>query len=218
MSDDCRSTEKSGADWLELELERLQYRVPMDSADADWVVQQLTARRASYQAPFATQSFPIMAEVLAQDPMLDPNESFFFGPQTGRPGQGTVTSNATEESDKVAATGQVTGKGVDEKATYDANVAVDKVTAKIELPPGSNMLTVARQIFSTEQVEEVFEPLVADYQYEYFKEMHRGADRRTLAAFDRQYGLRYVWAIVRELGPVIWRVIVAIGVALKIAG
>jgi len=211
MSNDSKPPKEPGA----ASLVRLDYRVPSDSADDYWVVQHLTARRASYQAPFHTQSFPLVVEARAKEGASDPNEALFFGDQIVQPASGTLTFAATEESDKIAATGQVTLKV---SATLDAVIAVDKPTRKIELPPGSGMLAFARNIFSTEQVEEVFEAIIADYQHDYFEAMRGGADKHTLAAIDQQYWGDYGWAFVRELGPVIWRLIVAIGVALKIAG
>jgi hypothetical protein len=89
---------------------------------------------------------------------------------------------------------------------------------KIALPPGAGLLGVARVVFSRTQIEEVFEPLVADYQHEHMQGLAAGAGARRLRIIDSQYRIRYGIAFVRELGPVIWRVIVAIGVALRIAG
>jgi hypothetical protein len=215
MSDDSKPLEKHDAD-----LVRLDYRVPTELAeDAQHrAAHHLATHRAAYEASSFTQFMPLIGKEHLMKGRLDANEVFFFGDHTVRPASGTLTFAAPEESDKLVATGQVTRKVVYRSATLDANIAVDKPTRKIELPPGSEMLNFARHIFSTEQVEDVFEAIVADYQHEYIEAMHRGADKRTLAALDRQYRLRYGLAFVRELGPVIWRVIIAIGVALKIAG
>lgn len=107
---------------------------------------------------------------------------------------------------------------VSHNVVYDLSPDEVNSAPKIELPPGTDMAALARRIFSREQVEEVFDAIVADYRHDFTKELARGGDARALKTIDREYRASYCIAFVRELGPVIWRLIVAIGVALRIAG
>jgi len=89
---------------------------------------------------------------------------------------------------------------------------------KLILPPGTSLKAFARRIFSPETSEEVFDEIVASLQEEYFKELAKGAGPQRLRQIQCEYIWHYACAFAHEIWPAIWRVIVAIGVALKIAG
>lgn len=94
----------------------------------------------------------------------------------------------------------------------------DEKEPLITLPPGTKMMRFVGAVFSRASVEHIFSPLIADYQHEYIQALARGADKRTLAKIDWQYRSGFARSILRESGPVIWKVILAIGAALKIVG
>jgi len=65
----------------------------------------------------------------------------------------------------------------------------------VKRPPGTRLLQIADFLSSPTNVEQVFEPLVADWQKEYFDALQQG---RTLKA--RWISVRYYWRSILALG------------------
>jgi hypothetical protein len=164
-----------------------------DSADDAqyWVAQHLAARRASHQAPFRTQSFPLIVEALAKDPTLDPNEAFFFE----QPPYGIVTSAALEGLAKV-----YRGR------SFEVLNVVEKPTRKIKLPPGSRMLSIANVIFFfSPNVRERFGQAVADFREEHYAALQEGKHAKIRRIFAQHWG-GFLIAVFLELANMVGRV------------
>jgi hypothetical protein len=65
----------------------------------------------------------------------------------------------------------------------------------VKRAPGTRLLQIVDFLCSPTTVEQVFEPLVADWQKEYFDALHKG---RRLKA--RWISVRYYWSTIQALG------------------
>lgn len=75
------------------------------------------------------------------------------------------------------------------------NCSDQALPSKIELAPGSRLLSIADFFYSAKTVEEVFEPIIADWRTEYFEALKQN---RTIKA--RWISLRYKYDFAKAMG------------------
>ena len=115
-----------------------------------------------------------------------------------------------ERGDTCVAVGTVAEK--DEAPPIRAVKSSGQSVAKIdiEIPPGTKMMAWVRLLFSEKTRELVFEPIVADYQYEIFEALKAGCPKSEIRRIQARHWFGFVHAVVRQIARSIGEIVRAL--------
>jgi hypothetical protein len=85
-----------------------------------------------------------------------------------------------------------------------------EIERRIVRPPGRWMRQITRTVYSKKSNERVFDPLISDYQIEYFDAIKEGADRTRCFFLVVRHSFAFVCAALNQIGSQLLQILVGV--------